>query len=197
MNACAVALVLLMDASLSMSVQDFQNQMEGTASAFEDSAIVQLIQSNPGGIAVSAFTFEQTTNLEIPWVIVRNENDARLLASRVRAIPHRFGSDTLIGPAINRAAEYMAETPCEPDEHVIDVSTDGEVYAPPVAAARDAAQEAGIKINAIGVSQRRSDLYEFLFTNVRTYNGFAIAVDTWEQFINAIRRKISMEIASR
>jgi len=197
MNSCAVALVLLLDASLSMSVQDFQSQTEGTASAFEDSAIVQIIQSNPGGIAVSAFTFEQTTNLEIPWVVVRNENDASLFASRVRAIPHRFGPDTQIGPAINRATEYLSEVPCEPDEQVIDVSTDGETYAAPVAAARDAAQASGVKINAIGVSQRRSDLYEFLFTNVRTFNGFVIAVDNWEQFVNAIRRKISMEIATR
>lgn len=195
MNACAVALVLLLDASLSMNNTDFQKQIEGTAAAFEDSAIVQLIQNSPGGIAVSAFTFERTTNLEIPWVVITNDQEARTFAMRVRGIQHSYGVDTLPGVAINRAAQYFEQAPCEPDEMVIDVSTDGEAYAPPIVAARDAAQEQGIKINAIGVSERRSDLYEFLFSNVRTHNGFVIAVNTWDQFVNAIRRKISMEIA--
>jgi Ca-activated chloride channel family protein len=197
MNICAVALALLLDASMSMTHQDFRMQIEGTASAFEDGAISQIITNTPGGIAVSVFSFEATTKLEVPWVRLQSEQDARAFAARLRGVEHRFGSDTQIGPAINQAASYMAQAPCEPDEMVIDISTDGEAWADPIVRARDAAQEQGIKINAIGVSQRRSDLFDFLHESVRTHNGFVIVVDTWERFIGAIRRKISLEIASR
>lgn len=197
MNACGVALALLLDASMSMTHQDFRMQVEGTASAFEDGAITQIITNSPGGIAVSVFSFEQTTRLEIPWVRLLTEDDAHAFAARLRGVQHRMGTDTQIAPAITQAASYMAEAPCEPDEMVIDISTDGETWPDPIVQARDAAQEQGIKINAIGVSDRRTDLFDFLYQNVRTHNGFVIVVDTWERFVGAIRRKISLEIASR
>lgn len=197
MNICAVALALLLDSSMSMTAQDFRLQVEGTAAAFEDGGIAQIIENSSGGIAVSVFTFEASTQLEVPWMQIRNQSDANELARRIRAIEHSYGTDTRIAPAINMAASYMSQTPCEPDEMVIDVSTDGEAYADPIIRARDAAQEQGIKINAIGVSDRRTDLHEFLYNTVRTNNGFVIVVETWERFIGAIRRKISLEIASR
>jgi Ca-activated chloride channel family protein len=197
MSICAVALALLLDTSLSMTTQDFRMQIEGTAAAFEDSAITQIIANAQGGIAVSVFTFEASTQLEIPWVVVRNQQDANELARRIRGIEHSYGADTRIAPAITAASSYMAQAPCEPDEMVIDISTDGETWPDPIVRARDAAQEQGIKINAIGVSDRRTDLYEFLTQNVRTNNGFVIVVETWERFVTAIRRKISLEIASR
>lgn len=197
MNICAVALSLLLDSSMSMTHADFHMQVEGTAAAFEDSAIAQIISHAPGGIAVSVFTFEASTQLEIPWMQIRNQEDANELARRIRGIQHTHGSDTRIGPAITAASDYMAQAPCEPDEMVIDVSTDGETWPGPIVRARNAAQEQGIKINAIGVSDRRSDLFDFLYQNVRTHNGFVIVVENWERFVGAIRRKISLEIASR
>jgi hypothetical protein len=86
------------------------------------------------------------------------------------------------------------KTPCEPDEMVIDVSTDGEADPIPVQEARDRAEESLIRINAIGIG-RPELLSLFLYQNVITSDGFYMTVESWQDFERAIRRKISLEIA--
>ncbi|MEI6159410.1 MAG: DUF1194 domain-containing protein [Roseococcus sp.] len=56
MSACALALVLLLDASASISPQEWQLQAEGHAAAFDDAAVLRAIARGPG-VAVTALSF--------------------------------------------------------------------------------------------------------------------------------------------
>ena len=95
---------------------------------------------------------------------------------------------------MNFAIDQFEGAPCEPDEMVIDISTDGEADPGPVQEARNRAEELLVRINAIGIG-RPELLSSFLYQNVITSSGFHMTVESWRDFERAIRRKIALEIA--
>ena len=65
MSACAIALVLLLDASASIFPAEWRLQAEGHASAFEDAAVLRAIERGPG-IAVTALSFSDDARDMVP-----------------------------------------------------------------------------------------------------------------------------------
>jgi hypothetical protein len=196
MLACAVALVLLMDASGSITDRDMRLQLDATARALVSEQITGIIQRLPGGLAVKAIAFGPWPEVITPWSVIQTPEQASDFALRLRQYQRDDGilNGTYLGRAINFAVDQFEQVPCEPDEMVIDISTDGEADPVPVQEARDRAEESLIRINAIGIG-RPELLSSFLYQSVITPNGFHIAVESWQDFERAIRRKISLEIA--
>jgi hypothetical protein len=196
-TTCAVALVLLMDASGSLTDQHVRQQQDATARALVSQQITDIISTLPGGLAVKAIAFGPWPDTVTPWTIIRTPEQASEFALRLRQYQRddAIQTGTYLGRAMNFAIDQFESTPCEPDEMVIDISTDGEADPEPVQEARDRAEESLIRINAIGIG-RPELLSSFLYQSVITSTGFHMTVETWQDFERAIRRKIALEIAS-
>lgn len=194
MLSCAVALVLLMDVSASVSEAEWAKQRDGTAEAFSHPAIQRTIENLDGGIAVKVLSFGGKAEVMVPWHTVKSAEQAADLAAKIKSTPRRAQLSTEIGKAIDAATEQFATAPCEPERKVIDISTDGIASPIPTQEARDRAQKAQITVNAIGVGTN-VEIETFLRDHTITEDGFAVISEGWDDFALAIRRKIIREIA--
>jgi Mg-chelatase subunit ChlD len=191
---CAAALVLLMDASGSIMMDEWRVQLEATAAAIESPEVADAIRRG-GPLAVQAIAFSNITASLTGWHVLTTPAEARGYAERVRQAPRAVGGGTDIGRALSAAHEAMRAAPCAPDRMVIDLSTDGEAPEAATAIARDAAQLAGVTINAIvvGAMARPESLREHAITG----DGFLIEAADWSQYAALVRRKVILETAAR
>lgn len=193
MSACSLALVLLLDASGSVSAPDFALQQEGHAAAFEAEHITRVIEREP--MAVTAFGFGDLAEAMTPWRVLRSRADAMSFAAELRLAPRPWSGGTNIGRAIMAGVEAFNDTPCAAESRVIDLVTDGEAAEAPAQNARDQAELAGIKINALGVGPDTAA--DWLRENAVTMGGFVMHASDWSDFARAVSRKITLEVAGR
>jgi len=194
MLGCAVALVLLMDVSASVSDAEWVKQRDGTAEAFSHPAIQRTIENLDGGIAVKVLAFGGKAEVVVPWHTVKSVEQADSLSAKIKNVPRRVQIATEIGKALDTASSHFATAPCAPERKVIDISTDGIASQIPTQEARDRAQKAQITVNAIGVGLN-AEIEAFLRDHTITEDGFAVISEGWDDFALAIRRKIIREIA--
>lgn len=91
--------------------------------------------------------------------------------------------------------EAFQDAPCAAEQRVVDLVTDGEAAELPARNAREQAELAGVRINALGVGNDTAA--EWLRENAITMGGFAMHAEGWGEFARAILRKINMEVAGR
>lgn len=192
MSACALALVLLLDASASILPPEWGLQTEGHAAAFEDGAVLRAI-ANGDGVAVTALSFSDDAREMVGWRVLRGEADAARFAEALRVAPRGIPSGTDVGGALFVAIDRLATAPCAPDQQVIDLATDGEANPQRAREARSRAEERGVRINAIGVGSSRAG--DWLRANTVTPGGFVMEAPDWPSFAVAIRRKVTLELA--
>jgi hypothetical protein len=150
MMACAVALVLLMDASASILPNEWQMQRDATAAAFEDESVLRAL-TRDGGVAVTAIAFSDGVTPLVGWHHLRTAAEASAFAHALRAAPRGPAAGTDIGAALFAGMRAFTEAPCQAEQEVIDLATDGEAPEAPVHDARAHAEAQGIRINALGV----------------------------------------------
>lgn len=189
MSWCAAALVLLLDASGSISPQDWQLQLEGHAVALEAPNLTR----DP--IAVMAVAFSDTPSTLVPWRLLRTPQDATRAAQEMRQAERPYAGGTNIGAALRGGLSALERAPCAAEQEVLDLVTDGEAAAEPTQAARDEAVQRGVRINSLGVGPPSAA--EWLRENATTPGGFTFQVETWEQFSEVIRRKVTTEVAQQ
>ena len=195
--ACAVALVLLLDASGSVTSDDWRMQLSGTADGLADEGVGHVIERQ-GGVAVTAIAFSDQTVPLMGWRMLRGGADARAFARELAEVPRPLFGGTRLGEAVDDALQAFDRAPCQPEQEVIDVATDGD--ADPAAAhqARDRAAARGTRGNAIGIGRRPEGTpADWLRENAVTPGGFAIEAESWPDFARAMRRKLTMELAAR
>jgi hypothetical protein len=195
-------LVLAVDASGSVNTARFELQKRGYAAAFRDKRVQQAIA---GGASQSiAVTMLQWTGPQlqvqvVPWSEVHDAASAEALADLIAAAPRRlFGGGTSISGAIDRAMRVFPPDPPQGMRRVIDISGDGANNSGRQSAdARDDAVEQGVVINGLPILNIEPDLDLFYRTQVIGGPGsFLIAIDNYDQFAEAIIRKLVTEIAS-
>lgn len=191
---CALALVLLLDASRSIQPDQWLLQTGGHADAFEAPAIHHAIERGPG-IAVTAIAFGMGSRQLIDWRVIQSAAEARSFAASLRRADQGDDTGTDIGQALMAGLRALGRAPCQPDEEVLDLVTDGIAPVEPVLRARAYAEVQGVKINAIGVGDPGAA--EWLRQHAVTPGGFSIQVEDWAAFGPAIRGKITMEVAQR
>ncbi len=197
MLACAVALILLVDISSSVSEKNYELQKRGIAEAFKDPQIQKTIEAQPGGVALSLHEWTDTSNVSIPWVILKTKKDLEDLSNKILNLKYAIGMTTAMGDAIIKGVEYFDSTPCEPERKIIDVSGDGPSNTGvEIEVARKKAIDNLVTINGMPiittVEPRLSDYY---IDKVITPDGFVLSADGYEDFTRAIKRKLIFEIA--
>ena len=194
---CATALVLLLDASYSVGTAEWRQQVEGHAEALASPSVTSIIERGP--VAVTALAFASGTATLMRWRVLRTSGDALAFAAGLAGAERPFWGSTATGDAVRAGLAALEEAPCAAEALVLDVVSDGESnegVAPEVA--REEAEAAGVRINALGVrTQGRDDPAGWLRQHVVTPGGFAIEVEGWDAFAAAIRRKLALEVAAR
>lgn len=199
--AVDLQLLLAVDASGSVDRQRFDLQKRGYANAFRDATVLQAIRST--ATQSIAVTMMQWTGPEqhvqvVPWSRLSDEASIRAFADEIDAAPRRlFGGGTSISGAIDNARDLLASAPYQGPRRIIDISGDGaNNRGRPADEARDEAVADGISINGLPILTLEPDLADFYRDNVIGGPGaFVIAIDSYDQFAQAILRKLVTEIA--
>lgn len=197
MIACAVALVLLVDVSGSVSAEHHRLQRAGIAEALRTPALARLAEGGPP-LALTLIEWDSTPATVLPWRLLPDGAALHRTADAIEAAP-RAGSmgATHLGEAIAAGIAAAAVAPCAADIVVLDVSGDGASNGGrEPAEVRDQAAALGLQINGLPiVTAAEPDLAAWYRANVATDDGFVIAADGFADVARAMRRKVLFEIA--
>jgi hypothetical protein len=200
-NRVDVALVLAVDASGSVDDDRFELQKRGFAAAFRNQKVLAAIRAGDHR-AISIFMVQWTgptqQDVMVPWTYVSDEISAGRVAAAIEAAPRRLmGGGTSISGAIDFSARILATSPYRATRRVIDISGDGaNNIGRPAEQARDEAVSQGIRINGLPILTVEPDLDQYYRKNVIGGPGaFAIVARTYDQYADAILRKLVTEIS--
>ena len=184
MLACAVALILLVDISSSVSEKNYELQKRGIAGAFKDPQIQKTIEAQPGGLALSLHEWTDTSNVSIPWVILKTKKDSEDLSNKILNLQYAIGMTTSMGDAIIKGIEYFDSTPCEPERKVIDVSGDGPSNTGvEIEVARKKAIDNLVTINGMPIiTTVEPGLSDYYIDKVITPDGFVLSASFAARF---------------
>lgn len=205
-----VELILAVDVSYSMDMDELAIQREGYAQAIQSKEFLQALKAGPSGrIAVTYFEWAASSDQKIiiPWRLVDGPETADAVAAEIMKTPIRRASRTSISGAINFAMPLFDEDPFRGLRRVIDISGDGpNNNGGPVAIARDAALEKGIVINGLPIMVKEPSYSTMDIDNLDYYyedcvvggpGSFVLTIKDREKFKEAIRTKLLMEVAGR
>ena len=205
-----VELVLAVDVSYSMDMDELAIQREGYAQAIVSKEFLQALKSGPTGkIAVTYFEWAASTDQKIiiPWRLIDGPETADAVAAEILKTPIRRASRTSISGAINFAMPLFEENSYRGFRRVIDISGDGpNNNGPPVTLARDAALEKGIIINGLPIMVKEPSYSTMDIDNLDYYyedcviggpGSFVVTIKDRDKFKEAIRTKLLLEVAGR
>src|SRR4051794_36455469 len=205
-----VELVLAVDVSYSMDMDELAIQREGYAQAIVSKEFLQALKAGPNGkIAVTYFEWAASTDQKIiiPWRLIDGPETADAVAAEILKTPIRRASRTSISGAINFALPLFEENPYRGIRRVIDISGDGpNNNGPPVVPTRDAALEKGIIINGLPIMVKEPSYSTMDIDNLDLYyedcviggpGSFVLSIKERDKFKEAIRTKLLLEIAGR
>lgn len=195
-------LVLAADASSSIKGPEFDLQVSGYANAFRDPGVISAIKSLGGnGIAVTfvhwSAAFQQV--VVVPWVRVRTGAEAEAFADAIENQARRFATfGTATGSAMEHAAGLIDTSAFVGRRRVIDISSDERSnQGPHPRARRDEIIARGMTINGLAVLDDNEDLIGYFRTNIiGGDDAFVMAVTSYADFADAIKRKLIREIKS-
>ena len=156
-----VELVIAVDISYSMDMDELAIQREGYAQAIVSKDFLQALRAGPGKVAVTYFEWSMSGDerIIIPWRVIDGPESADAVAAEIMKTPVRRGSRTSISGAINIALQLFEENPYHGFRRVIDISGDGPNNdGAPVTGARDAALAKGIVINGLPIMVKEPSL---------------------------------------
>jgi hypothetical protein len=205
-----VELILAVDVSYSMDMDELAIQREGYAQAIISKEFLQALKTGPHGrISVTYFEWAASTDQKIiiPWRVIEGPESADAVANEIMKTPIRRASRTSISGAINFAMPLFDENPHRGLRRVIDISGDGpNNNGGPVIAARDAALEKGVVINGLPIMVKEPSYSTMDIDNLDLYyedcviggpGSFVVTIKDREKFKEAIRTKLLLEIAGR
>jgi Protein of unknown function (DUF1194) len=203
-----VELVLAVDISYSMDMEEQKLQRDGYIKALTSPEVLKAIRGGMvGKIAVTYFEWAGSTTqrIVVPWQVIDGPETADAFVSKLAAAPISRWYRTSISGAILYGMELYENNGYEAPRRVMDISGDGaNNNGSPVLEARDRALKAGIVINGLPImiyNGRRSvfdmdDLDDYYEDCVIGGPGsFMIAIKERDQFVEATRTKILREIA--
>ncbi len=205
-----VELVIAVDVSYSMDLDELAVQREGYAQAIVAKEFLQAMKSGPNSkIAVTYFEWSASSDQKIiiPWRVIDGPETADAVANEIMQTPVRRGSRTSISGAINFAMPLFEENPYRGLRRVIDISGDGpNNNGAPVTGARAAALEKGITINGLPIMVKEPSYATMDIDDLDLYyedcviggpGSFVVAIKDRDKFKEAIRTKLILEVADR
>ncbi|MCC7282886.1 MAG: DUF1194 domain-containing protein [Acetobacteraceae bacterium] len=198
-GAVDLALVLAIDVSASVDLDEFALMTEGLAAAIEDSEVLAAFTSGPAGaVGLAALFWSEPTGQEVvlAWHRIADGAGAAVAAGLLRDAPRpaRPGR-TAIGAGLLAAARLLARCPFPARRLVVDVSGDGRQNAgPALAPARQTLVDAAITINGLAVANEEPDLAAWFAANLIGGPGaFAMETPDYGAFSRAMREKLVRE----
>lgn len=205
-----VELVLAVDVSYSMDMDELAVQREGYAQAIVSKEFLQALKTGPNGkIAVTYFEWAASSDQKIiiPWRVIDGPETADAVASEIMQAPIRRASRTSISSAIFFAMPLFDENPYRGLRRVIDISGDGpNNNGAPVTGARDEALAKGITINGLPIMVKEPSYSTMDIENLDWYyedcvvggpGSFVVSIRDRDRFKEAIHNKLLQEVATR
>ncbi|MEI9924198.1 MAG: DUF1194 domain-containing protein [Bradyrhizobium sp.] len=205
-----VELVLAVDVSYSMDMDELAIQREGYAQAIVSKEFLQALKAMPNGkISVTYFEWAASSDQKIiiPWRVIDGPETADAVAEEILKTPIRRASRTSISGAIYFAMPLFDENPYRGLRRVIDISGDGpNNNGSPVTIARDIALSKGITINGLPIMVKEPSYSTMDIENLDFYyedcviggpGAFVVSIKDRDKFKEAIRTKLLLEVAGR
>jgi hypothetical protein len=205
-----VELVLAVDVSYSMDMDELAVQREGYAQAIVSKEFLQALKSLPNGkVSVTYFEWAASNDQKIivPWRVIDGPETADAVADEILKAPIRRASRTSISGAIYFAMPLFENNPYPGLRRVIDISGDGpNNNGAPITPARDTALGKGITINGLPIMVKEPSYSTMDIENLDWYyedcviggpGSFVVAIKDREKFKEAIRTKLLLEVADR
>lgn len=203
-TGCAdVALVLAIDASGSISPQDFSVQQHGYVQAFRHPAVQRALRA-AGVVDVAVVMWGDTEMMPqiLSWQRLETPADAEMLAARIDRIPRIATGNTGIGRGLWAALDLLDAHGACALRQIINVSGDGYESMSPrprlhvsLHAARARAGAMGVTVNALAIETEVADLGQWYAERVIVGPGaFVMRVQGFDTFAMAIAEKLEREI---
>jgi len=205
-----VELILAVDVSYSMDMDELAIQREGYAQAIISKEFLQALKTGPHGkIAVTYFEWAASSDQKIiiPWRVIDGPETADAVANEIMKTPIRRASRTSISGAIYFAMPLFEENPYRGLRRVIDISGDGpNNNGAPVTGALDTALAKGITINGLPIMVKEPSYSTMDIDDLDFYyedcviggpGSFVVSIKDREKFKEAIRTKLLLEVAGR
>jgi hypothetical protein len=202
-------LVLAVDISLSMDLDEQRLQRDGYVAAFRDPEIQRVIQSGgKGRIAVTYMEWAgpSAQHVVVPWMLVDSPAAAERFAAELERTQISRARMTSISAALEFAGRLLQENTFKGDRQVIDISGDGPNNSGrPIVPIRDSLVAGGVIINGLPIllkDGQSSGMFDL--SNLDAYyeqcviggqGSFVIPIRAKSEFGTAIRRKLMLEIS--
>lgn len=204
-----LALVLTVDVSLSMDLDEQRLQRDGYVAAFRDPLVLAAIASGAHrriGVTYVEWAGPFTQVTVLPWTLIDGPETAERFAAALEAKQISRARMTSISGALSYADRMLDRSPYQAPRRVIDVSGDGPNNAGAhIVPTRDALVARGIIINGLPLMLKTGGEYgNFDIPNLDQYyaqcviggpGSFSIPVREKAEIGAAIRQKLVLEIA--
>ena len=201
-----LALVIAVDISYSMDLDELALQRQGFAEAFRSPEVQDAIRRGMlGRIAVVYFEWAGSWDqrIVVPWSVLDGPETADAFAEKVAAQPVRRAQRTSISGAIDYTMKLLGQSDVDATRRVIDISGDGpNNQGRVVTVARAEALAEGVTINGLPIMLKAPgyldihdlDLY-YRDCVIGGQGAFVVPARDREQFPAAIKTKILLEVA--
>jgi hypothetical protein len=196
-------LVLLADASGSITEAEIDFQRQGYAAAITHPDVLAAIRSNlTGTIAVTYVEWAANQVVVVDWTVIDGEAAAASFATALLEPPRLAIGRNAIGDALFEGQRLIEENRITGLRRVIDFSGDslGNFSGAGIAEARASVLAAGITINGLPIlDEGEGDPLAEIYRDqlIGGPGAFVIATDRTEGFVEAVRRKLILEIAGK
>jgi hypothetical protein len=193
-------IILAVDASASVSDEEFDLQVRGLAEAFRHRSVGQAIRAAGDlGLAVALIQWSGHRNqvLAVDWTVVHDEKTAGDFAEKVENMHRSVAGHTAIGSVLEFAVPQFAANGFQGRRKVIDISGDGHTNEGPEPwLVRDVVVAHGITINGLAILNENPALDRYYFTNVIGGPGaFVMTANDYAAYRLAILAKLVKEIS--
>jgi hypothetical protein len=205
-----VELVLAVDVSFSMDPEEQQLQREGYIAAITSREFMQALrQGMHGRIALTYVEWAGMHHRQIivPWRLIDGPESADSFVADIARARYSRASRTSVSGALLFGATLLESSGYRGVRRVIDVSGDGvNNNGPLVDVTRDEVLAKGITINGLPIMFKRPSNVTMDIENLDVYfedcviggpGAFVIPIKHRDQFKEAIRTKLVLEIAGR
>jgi len=203
----ALELVLAIDTSTSVDEREFILQRDGLAAAFRHPAVIRSIENlGPEGAAISLVQWAgpERQSLAVGWQVLTDAASAERMAQSIGLMKRAHSGFTDISAAIAFSTAAIEANRYEGKRKAIDVSGDGVSDRNDPSPFRDIANGKGITINGLIIYSEEYDLGELARFELHDHysqrviggeGAFLVEADSFEDFAEAIRRKLVREIS--